>query len=186
MLNQIINEHINVVNRFADQVENIEKVASLLLDSFRADKKILLAGNGGSAADAQHFAAELIGRFEHERNPLPALALTTDPSAVTAISNDYGFDRLFERQLQGLARSGDTFIGISTSGNSSNINNALIAAKRMKIQSVLLTGATGGSGAALADHCILVPSTQTARIQEIHILIIHLICSYIDTAYWNE
>ncbi len=134
----------------------------------------MICGNGGSAADAQHFAAELVGRFEKERRAFPAIALTTDSSALTATGNDYGFERIFARQVEALATSGDVLIAVSTSGNSPNIIAAVMQARKIGCQTIAMTGATGKKLASVCDAAVLVPSTRTARIQEAHITIIHI------------
>src|SRR5689334_13074279 len=153
----------------AETLSTIAKVAELLVSALRQGGKVLLFGNGGSAADAQHIAAELVGRFAFNRPALPALALSVNSSCVTAIGNDYGFDQVFMRQLEALARSGDVAIGISTSGNSANVVQALVTAKKMGLRTVALTGQTGGELLDKADQCICVPSKETPRIQECHV-----------------
>jgi D-sedoheptulose 7-phosphate isomerase len=151
----------------------------------RAGGKLLLCGNGGSAADSQHIATELTIRFEAERQALPAIALTTDTSALTAAGNDFGFDRIFARQVAALGRKGDLLIGLTTSGDSTNVIAALEAARAQGLTTACLTGRDGGRVASesLADHCLIVPSDRTARIQEVHILIGHLLCAAIDAAF---
>lgn len=158
----------------------VEAVAGALVKALAGGGRIYVCGNGGSAADAQHFAAELTGRFRRERRPLPAVALTTDSSALTCIGNDYAFDEVFARQVVALARPGDLLLGISTSGNSGNVLRALAEAKRAGAVTVALTGGSGGKVADQADLCLVVPSAMTARIQEMHILIIHMLCERID------
>ena len=160
------------------------QAAEIMLQCLMNDGKILACGNGGSAADAQHFAAEMTGRFEKERMELAAVALTTDTSALTAIGNDYGFDHVFSKQVRALGRAGDVLIGISTSGNSANIITAIEAAHERDMQVIAFTGRDGGKIAAmLKDNDILlnVPHPRTARIQEVHILLIHALCDCIDT-----
>ena len=160
------------------------QAAEIMLQCLINDGKILACGNGGSAADAQHFAAEMTGRFEKERMELAAVALTTDTSALTAIGNDYGFDHVFSKQVRALGRPGDVLIGISTSGNSANIITAIEAAHERDMQVIAFTGRDGGKIAAmLKDNDILlnVPHPRTARIQEVHILLIHALCDCIDT-----
>ena len=160
------------------------QAAEIMLQCLMNDGKILACGNGGSAADAQHFAAEMTGRFEKERMELAAVALTTDTSALTAIGNDYGFDHVFSKQVRALGRPGDVLIGISTSGNSANIITAIEAAHERDMQVIAFTGRDGGKIAAmLNDNDILlnVPHPRTARIQEVHILLIHALCDCIDT-----
>jgi len=159
---------------------NIEKVAKMCVALYRGDKKTILAGNGGSAADAQHIAAELVGRYGFDRPSIPSLALTTDTSNLTAIGNDYGYEYIFSRQLEGMGQKDDIFIGISTSGNSLNILNAFESAKKKGITTVALTGRDGGKMAKLADISLIVPSDSTPRIQESHILIGHILCDIIE------
>ena len=142
--------------------------------------KLILFGNGGSAADAQHIAAELVGRFDFDREPVPAMALTADTSALTAIANDYGYDRVFERQLLGLGKAGDVAVGISTSGDSPNVLRALTAARDMGIAATGLTGGDGGALKDVADPVLVVPSSETPRIQEMHIVVGHLMCAAIE------
>jgi len=152
-------------------------------ETLEAGHKILLFGNGGSAADAQHIAAELTGRYKIERKGLPAIALTTDTSALTAIGNDYGYEYLFSRQVEALARKGDMVIGISTSGNSQNVVYALEKAKEIGCRTVGFSGKGGGKMNDVCDLNIIVPSDDTARIQEMHILIGHILCQLIDNEY---
>jgi D-sedoheptulose 7-phosphate isomerase len=158
----------------------IEEVAKKCVTLYRGSNKTILAGNGGSAADAQHIAAELVGRYGFDRPSIPSLALTTDTSNLTAIGNDYGYDKVFSRQLEGMGQSGDIFIGISTSGNSVNIINAFESAKKKGIITVALVGRDGGTMAQMADYAIVVPSDSTPRIQESHILIGHILCDIIE------
>lgn len=155
-------------------------VATQCVDVYKKGKKTMLAGNGGSAADAQHIAAELVGRYGFNRPSLPSLALTTDTSCLTAIGNDYGYDQVFSRQLEGMGQEGDLFIGISTSGNSLNIINAFKSAKEKNITTVALTGRDGGEMAKMADVAIVIPSNDTPRIQESHILVGHILCDIIE------
>ena len=157
----------------------IVRVVEVCLDAFRNGNKILLGGNGGSAADSQHVAAEFVSRFEFDRPGLPAIALTVDTSALTAIGNDYGYELLFSRQLEALARPGDVFIGITTSGNSKNILKGFEACDKLGVIKVALCGA-GGKVHELADHVLAAPSTHTPRIQESHLLIEHMICALIE------
>jgi len=161
-------------------LEKIEEVANLCVELYRGDKKTILAGNGGSAADAQHIAAELVGRYGFDRPSIPSLALTTDTSNLTAIGNDYGYDYVFSRQLEGMGQDGDIFIGISTSGNSVNIINAFESAKKKGIKTIALVGRDGGKMAQIADISLIVPSDSTPRIQESHILIGHILCDIIE------
>lgn len=161
-------------------IDVIMTVAKACVDVYRHGKKTMLAGNGGSAADAQHIAAELVGRYGFDRPSIPSLALTTDTSSLTAIGNDYGYDKVFSRQLEGMAQEGDLFIGISTSGNSQNIINAFESAKDRGVATVALVGRDGGKMAAMADYAIIIPSNTTPRIQESHILIGHILCDIIE------
>ncbi len=176
-----INEHSAVVEKISDsEIENIERCAELIFEVFERGKKVLICGNGGSAADAQHIAAEFVGRYETERRALPAIALTTDTSALTALANDYDFERIFSRQIEALARDGDLLIAISTSGNSPNVTAAVMTARRIGCKTLALTGMNGKKLASICDDGILVPSGRTARIQESHILIAHIWCEIID------
>ena len=159
----------------------IERMGKICAQSLAADGRIYLCGNGGSAADAQHIAAELIGRFVDDRRALPAVALTTDTSALTAISNDYGYDCVFSRQVEGLCRGGDVLIAISTSGNSPSILEAVATAKALGATTLGLTGKSGGELKAAVDCALVVPSSTTARIQEMHILVGHLLCELIES-----
>ena len=167
-------------------IAQIEAVAELIIETYRNGGKVLIAGNGGSAADAQHIAAELVSRFAFDRPALPAMALTTDTSILTAISNDYGYESLFSRQLEASGRPGDVFIAISTSGNSPNIVRALESAAEIGLVSVGLTGATGGKMADLCRHCLNIPSTDTPRIQEGHITIGHILCASTEQALFGK
>ena len=169
-----------------DLLNKIEAVAKLCVALYKNNKKTILAGNGGSAADAQHIAAEMVGRYGFDRPSLPSLALTTDTSALTAIGNDYGYDKVFSRQLEGMGQEGDLFIGISTSGNSQNIINAFKSAKEKNIITVALVGRDGGEMAQLADIALIVPSNATPRIQESHILIGHIICDIIEKEIFGD
>jgi len=167
-------------------VDSINRAAQLITDAYQAGKKTLLAGNGGSAADAQHIAGEFVSRFYFDRPGLPSIALTTDTSILTAIGNDYGYNKLFERQLQALGSEFDVFIGISTSGNSENVIKALEMCKQKGIYAISLTGLGGGKMKELSDICIEVPSTETPRIQECHILIGHIICCIVEENLFSD
>ena len=168
-------------------LEKIVEVAQACVAIYKnSTNKTILAGNGGSAADAQHIAAELVGRYGFDRPSLPSLSLTTDTSNLTAIGNDYGYDKVFSRQLEGMGQRGDLFIGISTSGNSQNIINAFEVAKQKGITTVALVGRDGGVMAKMADMAIVVPSESTPRIQESHILIGHIICDIIEKEIFAE
>jgi D-sedoheptulose 7-phosphate isomerase len=164
----------------SDCIRDLETVRFMMVKTVRSGNKIMLCGNGGSAADAQHIAAELVGRFNTERKGLPAMALTTDTSVLTAIGNDYGFKQIFERQIEALANNGDILIGISTSGNSTNVLKALQKAKEMKITTIGFLGAKGGSCKEYCDFSFIVNSDNSARVQEIHITIGHILCGIID------
>ncbi|WP_301884372.1 phosphoheptose isomerase [Neisseria uirgultaei] len=169
-------------------VEPTVQAAELMLQCLMNDGKILACGNGGSAADAQHFAAEMTGRFEKERMELAAVALTTDTSALTAIGNDYGFDHVFSKQVRALGRAGDVLVGISTSGNSSNVIEAIKAAHERDMHVIAMTGRDGGKIAAMlkdTDVLLNVPYPRTARIQENHILLIHAMCDCIDSVLFE-
>jgi len=160
--------------------EIILEVAQTLLDCFQNGGKVLLFGNGGSAADAQHVAAEFVGRFARERRALPAIALTTDTSILTAVGNDYGFDCVFERQVEALARPGDVVVGISTSGNSPNVLRALEWARKAGVTTIGFTGKDGGNMTSLCDVCFIAPADVTARIQELHIVVWHAVCDLVE------
>ena len=167
-------------------LNKIVQVSELCVELYRGQNKTILAGNGGSAADAQHIAAELVGRYGFDRPSIPSLALTTDTSNLTAIGNDYGYDQVFSRQLEGMGQSGDVFIGISTSGNSVNIIKAFEVAKKKNITTVALTGRDGGEMAKMADIALVVPSNSTPRIQETHILIGHILCDIIEQEIFGD
>ena len=167
-------------------LSDIEEATKAIISAFTHKHKVLLAGNGGSAADAQHIAAELVNRFYFDRPGLPAIALTTDTSILTAVGNDHGFSKLFSRQINAIGNEGDVFIGISTSGNSPNIIEALKYCKEEKIFTIGLTGSSGRAMKELCDICICVPSDETPRIQEIHILIGHIICSIIEAKLFGH
>ena len=172
--------------RDKELVATIDKVSELLIQALKKGNKVLFFGNGGSAADAQHLAADLVGRFVFDRPALPALALSVNSSSVTAIANDYGFDRVFSRQLEALARPGDIAFGISTSGNSQNVRNAMVTARKLKLPTVALTGKSGGHLPTMVDHCICAPSTETPRIQECHILIGHIISELVEQEIFHD
>lgn len=186
-LEQIITEHIRKSISVKESIlsnpaimASIKDAATATVDAYKRGKKTLIAGNGGSAADAQHIAGEFVSRFYFDRPGIPSIALSTDTSIITAIGNDYGFDRLFERQVHAQGTEGDIFIGLTTSGNSENIVRALHACKEKGIKSIILTGKSGGKASDLCDICIKVPSEETPRIQESHILIAHIICCIVE------
>ncbi|WP_164849982.1 D-sedoheptulose 7-phosphate isomerase [Mucilaginibacter limnophilus] len=177
-------EHQQTLQKVIDTLQDDIKAGCELITSvIKTGNKVLLAGNGGSAADAQHIAAELTGRFVKERKPLAGIALTVDTSALTAIANDYGYDHVFSRQVSGLAHPGDLFIGISTSGNSQGILNAFAAANDIGCKTLGLSGRDGGKMNGICDLNIVVPSNTTARIQEMHILIGHILCKAVDELF---
>ena len=167
-------------------IEQVLHMGQLLIERYRGGNKLLIGGNGGSAADAQHIAAEFVSRFNFDRPGLPALALTTDTSILTAVGNDYGYDQLFRRQLEANGVAGDVFLGISTSGNSPNILQALEAASEKGVTTFGMTGESGGAMRELCDYCLCVPSTETPRIQEAHILIGHTLCAMVELALFAE
>jgi len=174
---------------YAAMAHSIELATRLMADSLRAGGKVMACGNGGSAADSQHFAAELLNRFEKERPPLAAIALTTDTSTLTSIANDYAYDQVFAKQVAGLGRAGDVLLAISTSGNSPNVMAAVEAAHARSIKVVALTGKNGGKMASMLlsdDVHLCVPAERTARIQEVHLLTIHCLCDGIDTLILGE
>ena len=187
-LTQRVAEHFNESIQTKQQAAQVlaeptAQAAELLFNTLANDGKFLICGNGGSAADAQHFAAEMTGRFEKERMELAAIALTTDTSALTAIGNDYGFDHIFSKQVRALGRTGDVLVGISTSGNSGNVIEAIKAAHENGMHVIALTGRDGGKIAQMlkeGDVLLNVPHPRTARIQEVHILLIHAMCDCID------
>ena len=158
----------------------IAEMVTLLVETFRAGGKLLVMGNGGSAADAQHFVAEIVGRFKMERRGLPAIAFSTDTSILTAIGNDYGFDKVFSRQVEALAAPGDLVVGISTSGNSPNVLQALELAREKGCRTVGLLGKDGGSIKDVCDLALIVPTNDTPRVQETHIIIIHIVCDLLE------
>ena len=184
----IIEESIALKNLVKQKLANQIALASLTLcSSIKSGNKIYICGNGGSAADAQHFAAELVVRYKNERKSIPCIALTTDTSIITACANDYSYDQIFSRQIEGLGSSGDLLIGISTSGNSQNIIEAFKLAKDKGMLTVCLTGKDGGKVKSMdLDHTIVVPSNSTARIQEVHELILHAWCEMMDDEFTEK
>lgn len=179
--------HLRTLERVAQEMaEDIAGCARLLTETLRRGNKILILGNGGSAADAQHFAAELVGRFLRDRQALPAIALTTDTSILTAVGNDFGYDEVFKRQVEALARPGDAVIGISTSGHSNNVFHALTTAKVMGCKTIGLLGRDGGNIAGIVDVALTVAVQQTPHIQEAHITILHLLCDLVEGELFEE
>ena len=181
-VNDELEEHIKNSKSIYKLITKINKLTNIILSAFKEEKKLLICGNGGSAADAQHFSSELIGKYEKERSSFPAIALTTDSSAITAISNDFGFNNVFSRQIEGLGKSGDILIVISTSGNSKNLVKAIETAKKKNITCVALLGKNGGLISEMVDLDIIISSNRTSRIQEMHGLIIHIICGLIESS----
>lgn len=178
---QDIKDSIAVHEAVLDQLApGIEKAAEILINCMQSGKKILFFGNGGSASDSQHLAAEFVGRYEKERRGYPAIALTTDTSILTALGNDYSYDIVFSRQIEALGQKGDVAFGISTSGNSKNVILAIQKAKSMGLYTIVLSGRSGGELKSLADLSLIVPSQKTARIQECHIMIGHILCERVD------
>ena len=166
--------------------QQFSDAAEILISCYKSGKKVLIAGNGGSAADAQHLAAEFVSKLARDRAPLPAEALTVDTSILTAIGNDYGYDQVFARQILGKADAGDIFLAITTSGNSENIIAALKACKTKKIKSILLSAHNGGQALEFADYPILVPGIQTSTIQEVHLVVEHSLCELVENAIFGE
>jgi D-sedoheptulose 7-phosphate isomerase len=193
MTQKLIRESIEATRKVIDQaladstlLAAVETAGVRCVQALKEKKKILLAGNGGSAADSQHIAAELVSRLNYDRPGLSAIALTTDTSALTAIGNDYGFERAFSRQVEALGQAGDVFIAISTSGNSPNILAALEAARKQGLVTIGMTGKTGGKMVALCDIAIKAPSTMTPNIQECHIMLAHIICQIIEDTIFGK
>lgn len=183
-LRRSLEEHLEAVKSLIEsKLPDIEQTGLLILGTLQAGKKILICGNGGSAADAQHIAAELVGRYEAHRRAFPAIALTTDTSALTAISNDYGYEGVFARQVEALATAGDLLIAISTSGKSPNVLKAVDQARKSGCKTIALSGCEGDPLASACDLAVVVPSNRTSRVQEAHITIGHLWCEMIDEKY---
>ena len=187
LIHEHFNRHLQAVERAAVELaEPLARCAVQMTEALRGGGKVLVMGNGGSAADAQHFAAELVGRFLRERRALPAIALTTDTSILTAVGNDYGFETVFSRQVEALARPGDVVIGISTSGNSPNVLRALQAARKIGCSTVGLLGRDGGQIAPLVDISLTVSSMDTPHIQEVHAMIVHILCDLVERQVCGE
>lgn len=188
-ISQIFSQSIAVKQAIIDDarmIDDIADVAEICIGALTDGNKIIFAGNGGSAADAQHIAAELVGRFERDRKGLAAIALNTNASSLTAIANDYGYDSVFSRQIEALANKGDVFFGFSTSGNSTNIVSAIRCAGELGVITIGMTGQGGGAMRGSCDRCLCVPSDNTARVQESHITIGHIICSLIEQAIFPD
>lgn len=176
-----LNESIKIrAEILSSSVEPVVQIANILVEAFKAGHSLYLMGNGGSAADAQHISGELVGRFKKDRKPLPALALTTDTSVLTAIANDFGYDLCFERQVEAFVKAGDVVFSLSTSGNSASIINATILARKKGAKTIAFTGKGGGRLKDHVDVCLEIPSADPARIQECHITIGHILCSIIE------
>jgi D-sedoheptulose 7-phosphate isomerase len=186
LIAQRIKAHMEITQQLLRQVPLCGQVADRLIQAFTAGRKVLLFGNGGSAADAQHIAAEFVGKFYFDRPALPAEALTVNTSSLTAIGNDYSFDQVFSRQVEAFGDAGDVCIGISTSGNSRNVVEAFRVARRKGMVTVAMTGTSGGQLVAEADYCICIPSTDTPRIQEHHILVGHVLCELVEQALFGD
>jgi D-sedoheptulose 7-phosphate isomerase len=178
---QALAEHLELAARIEPLLPQVDEVARQVIAAYEADGRVYTFGNGGSSTDALHFAEELVGRFKRERRPLPAQSLAADFAALTCIANDYSFDEVFERQVRGFVRAGDIVIGFSTSGRSANVVRGLAAARALGAVTVLFGGGQGGPAAAQADHALIVPSESTARIQELHVLFLHLILEQVDS-----
>ena len=186
-IKNILKESIKVKEKLLkNQVGVIKEIAEVVIKSLKLGGKLILFGNGGSAADSQHIAAELVGRFSMERKPLPALALTANTSTLTALSNDYGYESAFAKQIEALGKKEDVALGISTSGNSPNVIRAIEKAKKMQIKTVGFTGGDGGKLKKIADISLVIPSTSTARIQEAHIVCAHAICELIERTLFKS
>ncbi len=175
-----LQDHIQVFQSLVSQSGTIASISAMMVKALKSGHKVIVFGNGGSAADSQHFAGELIGRFYHQRAALPVIALTTNTSNLTAIANDYDYSEVFARQLEALGQPGDVAIGLSTSGRSANVLKALKLAKTRSLMTIALTGQAGGPMQEISDICLAVPSTDTPRIQEAHIAAIHLICQIVE------
>ena len=181
-------ETLSLLKKISDSqkfIASIYEASNLIIDSIKTNHCIFIAGNGGSAAQSQHFAAELVSRFNFDRNPLPSIALTTDTSILTAIANDYGYEKLFERQLKGLSKSGDIFIGLTTSGKSKNIIKAFEQAKNMNLLTIGICG-ENGINEFIPDIEICIPSVNTPLIQEMHGIAIHLLCDLVEKSIFNK
>jgi D-sedoheptulose 7-phosphate isomerase len=175
-----LHDHIALARRVEALLPDLDRIAKRLIEVYTGGGRLFTFGNGGSAADAQHLAAELVGRYKRERRPLPALALTVDPSVLTCIGNDYSYDDVFSRQVHAFVQPGDMVIGFSTTGRSPNVVNGLAAAAELGATTVFFGGGDGGPAAKHADHALIVPSSATARVQEMHVLLLHLLSEHVD------
>jgi D-sedoheptulose 7-phosphate isomerase len=185
-IQKAFDDHGQAIGFLHGSVELLEEMAELLIQSLRAGGKVLIFGNGGSAADAQHIAGELLGRFRRERRAFGAVALSTDTSAITAIANDYSFEEVFSRQVEGLIRPGDVAWGLTTSGNSANVVRGLAKAKQLDAKTIAFSGGDGGKVSQLADLCLVVPDKQSFRVQEAHQLAYHILCDLTESALADQ
>jgi D-sedoheptulose 7-phosphate isomerase len=173
-------EHLDLARRMEQLLPQVDAAAQAIVEAYEGDHRVLTFGNGGSAADSMHFAEELVARFKRERRPLAAQSLAADPTALTCIANDYEYDEVFARQVRAFARAGDVAIGFTTSGRSENVVRALAAAREQGAVTILFGGGDGQPAASHADHALIVPSTSTARVQEMHVLMLHLVLEHVD------
>lgn len=180
LLRKALSDHQGVMMQLESLLPEIDRVGQMMRACLQRGNKILLMGNGGSAADSQHIAAEIVGRYKRERRGLPAIALTTDTSILTAVGNDYGFDQVFSRQVEALCDPEDVVVGISTSGNSANVVKAIEVAKQIGATTVLLSGGSGGKLATMCDYTLVMPAKETARVQEAHLFVAHSLCEIMD------
>jgi len=186
VLSKHLKDHLDLFSALAPLQQPLAAAAEMLRTALAAGRKVLICGNGGSAADALHFAAELTGRFRRERSALSAVALTADPSTLTALANDFGFTFVFSRQVEALGTAGDVLIGLSTSGRSANVNQALKTAGAMHLATIAMTGRSGAAHIAAADLVLAVPGDKTARIQEAHLFLLHVLADILDQAFADE
>ena len=184
MIENAFDEIANNFTKLKQKSSTVEQIAQMWIEALASGNKVIFCGNGGSAADSQHLAAELMGRYKFDRAPMPAMSLTVDTSALTAIGNDYGYDKVFSRQLRGIGNKGDVLVGISTSGNSKNILDAFAVAKEKGVSTVAFTGESGGEMLKASDICLNVPSSITNNIQEMHIACGHLICGIVESHFF--
>jgi D-sedoheptulose 7-phosphate isomerase len=180
LLRKALADHQSVMTQLESLLPEIDRIGQMMRACLQRGNKILLMGNGGSAADSQHIAAEIVGRYKRERRGLPAIALTTDTSILTAVGNDYGFDQVFSRQVEALCDPQDVVVGISTSGNSANVVKAIEVAKQIGAITVLLSGGSGGKLAEMCDYKLVMPAKETARVQEAHLFVAHSLCEIMD------
>lgn len=185
-INNELKEHIEIIRLLGNQVEKIKDLAELIVDCYKNGGKVILFGNGGSAADAQHIAAELVGKYRLPRKGLPALSLAANPSILSAVANDYGFSQVFERQIESMAARNDVVIGISTSGNSENVIRGILKAKEIGAKTAALTGQSGGKLKGLVNILLNIPSVDTPRIQEAHITVGHIICGIVENQLFKN